>query len=261
MEKRVMYKKRAELYPLPEFVDVEEQVIISLTSFKERIQKSVETLKTLNNQSRKADKIVMYIAYEDKEYVTEEIESLCEVHYCDDTKSHKKFNGIYEYPDCYVAIADDDLLYDPDWLKVLLQANQLNRRFCVSAHNTFKLDGLKSKFSPTNRKDNNSSIKHIINMYIMSGPGCLIPPKICKMLQPLKEGFKYCEHCDEKCLTILLKHLYIPVVATSMHPDTYHKSAYRTPNCLWAKYNCQHQDDRWNEIREYLNYLKNNVKV
>lgn len=263
--KRKMYQNRVERFPLPAFEDVKEQVIVSLTSYGQRISRIMPTINTLQKQSRKPDKIVIYIAYQDEALVTDELRNanLVEIRFCEDTLSHKKFNGIYDFPDSYIAIADDDLLYHEDWLKVLLQTNQINRK-CVTAHVTFILEQPGTNWGRVaTRKDNISSMRGRYHFYIMSGPGVLIPPH-CD-LHELKEGFKFCPHCDEKCLTYLLAYKNIPVLATSMQPDLYHSESYKIPNdALWENYNCKHQKERFAEAKAFIASLrlkeKNNSK-
>lgn len=254
-----MYKNRKPLFPLPELIDVKEPVIVSLTSYKHRIAQIKPTLKTLWNQTRKPDRVVLYLAYEDRQYVYPELEVLCEIRYCEDTKSHKKFNGFYDFPDCYVVTADDDLLYKPNWLEDLLRVNQIGNHKYVSAHNTFLLNGY-SFGRATTRRDNAASMAGTINMYVMSGAGVLVPPGID--LHELKEAYKYSEHCDEKPLSMLLAVKHIPVLATGMNADEHHTEAYRNGISLWDMYNCKHQKERWEETKNFItSVLKNQQKI
>lgn len=250
---RVMYQNRQPFLPLPPFVEVDEEVIVSLTSYGERIQHILPTLRTLLNQSRKPDRIVLYIAYEDMPLVSNEIKELCEVRECQDTKSHKKFNGFYDFPEAFVATADDDLLYKPEWLEVLLRASQLNRK-CVTAHNTFLIER-GGWGRPTTRKDNSASLQGRMNFYVMSGAGVLRPPKMDLSL--LKYAYQFSPHCDEKPLSALLQLLKIPVLATRLNEQPYNTEAYKLgKGGLWENYNCRGQADRWRETWNYIDYIK-----
>ena len=247
---RQMYANRKEQFSLPPFKTPDAPVIISLTSYKHRIKDIIPTLKTLNNQSVKADKIVLYIAFEDEEYLYPELTNYCEIRLCKDTRSHKKFNGFWDFPDCYVATADDDLLYDADWLKTLLQACQLSPN-CVAAHNTFRLGDF-SFTSLATRKNNASSLNGTFHMYVMSGAGVMIQPGTAEKITELKDAWKFSPYCDEKPLSVILKAKGIPVVATSMISGPHHKEAYRNSVSLWDMYNCQHQKERWDECKVFL---------
>ena len=251
---RKMYNNRLERFPLPEFEKPDAKVVVSLTSYKHRIKSIIPTLKSLNSQSYKPDKIVLYIAYEDKEYVFPEINRYCEVRYCEDTLSYKKFNGFWDFPDCYVATADDDLIYDEEWLKTLLQASQLSPT-CVAAHNTFLLEHNSGEYNYgglVTRAVNRISLEGRVKIYVMTGAGVLIQPGTAEKITELKDAWKYCKYCDEKALTILLAEKNIPVVATSMHSEPHHKEAYKDEKSLWNMYNCKNQKQRWNECKEFI---------
>lgn len=252
MERKV-YTNRPEFLPLPPFKDVEEEVIVSLTSYGERISRILPTLDTLLNQSRKPDRVVLYVAHEDMPLVTDEIRERCEVRECQDTRSHKKFNGFFDFPDAFVATADDDLLYKPDWLEVLMRASQINRN-CVTAHNTFLLTR-EGWGRPTTRRDNSASLHGRLNSYVMSGGGVLRPPHIDLSL--LKYAYQFSPFCDEKPLSALLQLLHIPVLATRINEPPYNTEAYKLPTGgLWETYNCKGQKERWRETWNYIDNVK-----
>lgn len=247
---RQMYANRKEQFPLPNFKKPDAKVIVSLTSYKHRIKDIIPTLESLNNQTYKPDKIVLYIAEEDRGLVYPELENYCEVHYCEDILSHKKFNGFWEYPDCYVATADDDLIYNEDWLETLLRASQL-APCCVAANNTFILRDFSFQGAAT-RRYNSTSLQGRMNMYVMSGAGVLLPPGVANKISELKDAWKYSPHCDEKPLSVILRAKHIPVVATSNGSDTHHREAYRNNISLWDMYNCKHQAERWEQSKQFL---------
>lgn len=247
---RKMYANRKEQFPLPEFHTPEAKVVVSLTSYKHRLKDIIPTLVSLHEQSYKPDLVVLYVADEDLPLVTDEIREYCEVRGCEDTKSYKKFNGIFDFPDCYVVTADDDLIYHEDWLKTLLRASQLAPN-CVAAHNTFILSNWNWGGVAT-RMANRRSIQGMMHMYVMTGAGVLIPPGVAGRLEELHDAHKFNPYCDEKALTALLYVKHIPVVATSMNSDPYHHEAYRNSVSLWDMYNCKNQELRWNETKKWL---------
>lgn len=247
-----MYANRQEFLPLPSFKPVFEDVVVSLTSYGERIQHIIPTLLTLEEQTKKPSKIVLYIAHEDIDSVPDVVRDMVEVHECDDTRSHKKFNALWEYPDAYVITADDDLLYSPKWLETLFRASQIDRR-AVVAHNTFIMNDF-SFGRPATRRDNSASLKGRTYMYVMSGAGVLIPPKTD--LSELKTAFDFSPFCDEKPLSVLLRRKHIPVLATRINEKPYNTEAYKLPKGgLWEQHNQKGQDERWKECKEWLRWL------
>lgn len=253
MPERIMYANRQEFLPLPKYKKPEEDVIVSLTSYGERIQHIIPTLLTLEEQTVKPTKVVLYIAYEDEELVGDPIKSLCEVRLCEDTLSHKKFNGFHDFPNAYVATADDDLLYNPKWLETLLRASQIAPNVVV-AHNTFIMNGW-SFGRPATRRDNSASLKGRTFMYVMSGAGVLRPPKMDLSL--LKYAYNFSPNCDEKPLSALLRLKHIPVLATRLNEKPYNTEAYKLPKGgLWEQHNCKHQDLRWEECKAFIEALE-----
>ncbi|MBQ5900310.1 MAG: hypothetical protein IIW86_00465 [Clostridia bacterium] len=253
MTQRIMYSGRQEYLPLPPFKPVIEDVVVSLTSYGERIQHILPTLKTLDGQSKKPTKIVLYIAKHELGLVPDEVANYAEVRGCEDTRSHKKFNGFFDFPEAYVVTADDDLLYSDKWLETLMRASQLSP-YAVVAHNTFLLEGW-SFGRPTTRRDNSASLKGRINMYVMSGAGVLRPPKMD--LSELRYAYNFSPNCDEKPLSALLRLKHIPVLATRLNEKPYNTEAYKLPKGgLWEQFNQKHQDLRWDECHDFIEAIK-----
>ncbi len=89
-------------------------LIISLTSYPARFGKLHLTLKCLLSQSMAADKVVLWIAHQDKAALTPAILNLqkvgLQIGYCDDLRSYKKIIPTRQnYPDSFIVTADDDL--------------------------------------------------------------------------------------------------------------------------------------------------------
>lgn len=248
---RKMYANRQPYLPLPPFKPVTEEVVVSMTSYGERISHIMPTIESIMNGTKIPSKIVLYIARGDMNLVTDEIRNaeLVEVRECEDTLSHKKFNGFWDFPDAYVVTADDDLIYSPNWLEVLMRASQLSP-YAVVAHNTFIMEHW-SFGRPTTRRDNTASLQGRLHMYVMSGAGVLRPPKMD--LSELKHAFNFSPNCDEKPLSALLRYRHIPVLATRMNEKPYNTEAYKLPvGGLWEQYNCKHQKERWEECKSFI---------
>ncbi len=113
------------------FKDVEQRIIndnndiiISLTSYPERIGTLHFVIKSLLEQTIKPYKIVLYLAIEqfpnkDKDLPLDLLElknETFEIHYCEDLKSYKKLiPALKEYPDKVIITVDDDLIYSKKW--------------------------------------------------------------------------------------------------------------------------------------------------
>jgi len=101
--------------------------IVSLTSYGKRLAKTAPyAIVTLLDQSVKPDKVILWVANEDRENVPQKImgklaEKGLEVRCCDDIMSYKKLvPALEEFPDDYIITADDDIFYPKDWLEQLL---------------------------------------------------------------------------------------------------------------------------------------------
>lgn len=119
-------------------------LIISLTSYPARFGKLPLTLKCLLSQSIAADRVILWIANEDKSALTPAILELqkigLEIAYCRDLRSFKKIIPTLQlYPDSFIATADDDLYYWSTWLAEMVQGYQGNIKdvVCHRAHQIY----------------------------------------------------------------------------------------------------------------------------
>ena len=105
------------------------QIIVSLTSFPERIHTVHKAIESLYNQTMPADMIVLWLAVPQFPELDADLpdsllalqEKGLEIRWCDeDLRSHKKyFYVMQENPDAIVITADDDLLYEPYMIEAL----------------------------------------------------------------------------------------------------------------------------------------------
>ncbi len=108
-------------------------LIISLTSYPPRFNKLPLTLKCLLSQSMAADRIILWIAHQDKQALTPAILNLqkagLEISYCDDLYSYKKIiPTLKNYPNSFIATADDDLYYWPTWLEEFVDSYKMDAK-------------------------------------------------------------------------------------------------------------------------------------
>lgn len=118
------------------------RLIVSLTSFPERMYDIHFCIYSLLTQQLKPDKIVLWLAksqFPNKEKdIPQNVLSLkengLEIKWCDDMGAYKKLlPSLKEYPNDFIVTADDDLYYPPDWLKKLYD-DHINFPDCLIAH-------------------------------------------------------------------------------------------------------------------------------
>ncbi|WP_129793640.1 glycosyltransferase family A protein [Sphingosinicella sp. CPCC 101087] len=101
------------------------KLFISLTSYPPRFRTLHLTLESLLQQTTAADGILLWIAHSDVAALPNKVRSLqnrgVRIIPCEDIRSYKKLVPALEaYPDAFIATADDDLRYSPDWLEMLV---------------------------------------------------------------------------------------------------------------------------------------------
>jgi len=106
--------------------------IVSLTSYGKRIVDSAPyAIVTLLNQVVKPNKIVLWVAYEEKKNIpsimNRLVEKGVEIRFCEDIKSYKKLIfALQEFPEDYIITADDDLYYPKNWFEQLIVEHKKN---------------------------------------------------------------------------------------------------------------------------------------
>ena len=134
---------------------LEKKVIVSLTSFPERIDKVYLTINTLLRQSVLPNKIILWLAksqFKDPGYIPKNLSSLegnlFEIRYCEDLKSYKKiFYTAQEYYDDIIVTVDDDTLYPENWLENLIKT-YLDYPDCVCCYRAHKIVSKSGKTLP-----------------------------------------------------------------------------------------------------------------
>lgn len=108
-----------------------DNIIISLTSFPARINTTHLTIESLLNQSKKADKVILWLAPEQfpnkEKDLPQQLLDLCEqgltIDWYHDIKSYKKLiPTLKKYPDAIIVTADDDNIYPKQWLEKLYKS-------------------------------------------------------------------------------------------------------------------------------------------
>ena len=126
-------------------VEENSEVIVSLTSFPDRIDTVWMTIVTLLRQSKKPQKVILWLAeeqFEGKKLPNNLLRLQnygLEIRWCDDLKPHKKyFYCMQEYTDKCIVIADDDIFYPENHLQLLWE-NYKKHPNCVIANKTHRI--------------------------------------------------------------------------------------------------------------------------
>ena len=132
------------------------ELIVSLTSYPDRIPYIHKTINTLLNQTLKPDRLILWLA--DSQFPNKEedlpqnllklIDLGLEIRWCEDLRSYKKLiPALKEFPNDIIVTADDDLYYTPDWLESLYCEYLKNPKYIYvkrASRNYFEEDNLKS---------------------------------------------------------------------------------------------------------------------
>lgn len=162
------------------------QLIVSLTSFPQRIKYVWKSISTILSQTVKPDRVVLWLAdtqFPNKEQdLPAELLQLkefgLEIMWCEDFKSLKKLlPTLKEFPNDIIVTADDDLYYEKYWLEELY-SKYLENQSNVYCHRIARLNLTDNKISMIKTKyykTNCYNIPSYLNS-IFGGSGCLIPP-------------------------------------------------------------------------------------
>lgn len=192
--------------------DLPSPLIVSLTSYPARFNKLPLTLKCLLTQSMKADRVILWIAHQDKNALTTAILELqkagLEIAFCDDLRSYKKIiPSLQNYPDSFIVTADDDVYYWPTWLEELVRGYQRDGKdvICHRAHHIrLNEDGLPLAYSQWEMETQRVNASPL-NFQTGVG-GVLYPPDIFHADVLNVEAFKkLCPQADDVWLYWMLR--------------------------------------------------------
>ena len=163
------------------------KLIVSLTTFKERINEVHLAINTLLHQTLKPDEVILWLAKDEfenrendlPESLTRLIKYGLTIKWVDkDIKSYKKLlPALNEYPEDIIVCADDDIYYRKNWLKTLYNSYLQNPE-AIHCHRAHKITfGDCGQILPYNdwvmgvKKQEAGSV-----ILPTSGAGLLIPP-------------------------------------------------------------------------------------
>jgi hypothetical protein len=124
------------------------ELIVSLTSYPPRFGVVHLTLRSILNQTVRPDRIILWVATSDADAVTRKMNSLVgegvEIRYVPNVQSYKKLVfALSEFPEAFIATADDDVCYPVDWLEILVEGYKSNPGF-ITCHRAHRLTSIGS---------------------------------------------------------------------------------------------------------------------
>lgn len=131
--------------------DPRQKIVVSLTSYPARIQSVKHTIESLLSQDYKPASVVLWLAVEQfpagERDLPADLLALrsrgLAIEWCKDIKSFKKLiPALKRFPDSVIVTADDDIIYNQDWLSRLvasyLQSPEVIH--CFRAHKVLTLE-------------------------------------------------------------------------------------------------------------------------
>ena len=178
------------------------KLIASLTTFPDRINSVATTIKTIMNQTVKADEINLYLAVEqfpNKENgLPTELLKLkdfgLQIKFCNDIKSYKKIiPALKEYKNDIIITFDDDIYYEKDTIEALYNSYLKNPKV-IQANRIWHIELKENKVIPKDKSFlywNEESYKtpSFFNTIIGCG-GVLYPPNSLSEMVLDEEKFK-----------------------------------------------------------------------
>ena len=190
----------------------ERQIIVSLTSYRNRFKDLPITIFSLLNQSLKPDRIILWLNKDTEDLtsipyeITKFIKNGLEIRFVKDIKSYTKvIYALKEFSDSIIVTADDDIYYRTNWLKKLYlsyianpQDIHVRRAHKVSKDNSAKIipyEKWKKNISEESAKYNN----------FLTGVGGVLYPPNCFSKEVLREDIflKYAPNADDVWLWVM----------------------------------------------------------
>lgn len=115
----------------PPRADCNAMIVASITSYPARFRSLHLTLKSIILQNAPADKILLWIAYQDQSQLPKNVvnlakKGLIEILFTEDTRSYKKIiPSLSNYPDATIVTFDDDVFYPKNTLQKLVELSRL----------------------------------------------------------------------------------------------------------------------------------------
>ena len=210
--------------------NLQEHIIVSFTSYPQRIKFVSKVLKSIVNQTLQADKILLWLSIEQfplreenlpKEILMYRKEGL-EIRWCDDLKPHKKyFYTMQEYPESIIITIDDDIYYEKDMIETLVKSYK-KYPYAISALRVHRI--ITNKFgeimpySNWIKEDDTALDRPAFNLIATGCGGVLYPPRCLNEIAFNKlKIIKSCIEADDLWLKVMELLNNKPVVLARKH--------------------------------------------
>ncbi len=163
----------------------QDKYIVSLTSWEPRFDVLPIALKSLLLQTRKPDRIILYLGSDvEPDSVPDEVRQFeqkgVEIRFVNENlRAHKKYYyAMKEYPDSTIITVDDDVIYSPFTISSLIKCNKRNKN-CVCARRTHRMVFSKGQLMPYNEWKFDSTDKVPCFDLMGTGVGGIMYPPHC----------------------------------------------------------------------------------
>lgn len=154
--KKALYKYHQKVSLKQLYVNFNSEIVVSLTSFPERINLVHLSIKSALNQTYRPKKVVLWLSKEQfpnqekglPESLLELKECGLEIEFCEDIKPHTKyFYAFKKYPKDLILTIDDDIFYPRDVLEKLFVLSQ-KKSNCIIANRVREISFEENKVKP-----------------------------------------------------------------------------------------------------------------
>ena len=165
-----------------------EEIIVSLTSFPQRLNTLWMTIVSLKNQTIMPRKIILYLINEEvseetlPDSLVKEIDDIFEIRFQDGKlRAHGKYHfAMKEYPNSCVITVDDDMIYPHDTIEALWNAHSLYPDSVIT-NNTHQIlcdNNVAKPYIEWRDLYKSNEIVNIPNLIPMGVGGALYPPHL-----------------------------------------------------------------------------------
>lgn len=162
-------------------------LIISLTSFPQRMYEIHYTLYSLLTQTVKPAKVILWLGREQfpnlEKDIPEKVLKLKEngliIEWTDNLRSYNKLiPSLQKYPDNIIVTADDDIYYENDWLEKLLKSYQENKN-CIVCHRAHRVKFEQTRLAPYKKWPKKIKGGSASYLNFLTGVGGVLYPPHC----------------------------------------------------------------------------------
>lgn len=203
----------------------ENEIVVSLTTYGERINSVYLTITSLIHQTIKANRIVLWLS--EVEFCDENLPQTLrklqdlglEIRYCEDIKSYKKIiPTLNYYSNADIITVDDDIIYPVDFIEKLVSAHINNPGKVCFTRGCNIMFNEKHQLLPYRKWHKASNKKSMLN--IPTGVGGVLYPQGCFYNDVVKKELfmDLCPNGDD---------LWLRVMCLINNVDTYYLECYK----------------------------------